>query len=278
MKLTSRALAVLTHTFGVVAFLYPFFLRAPAVDERAAHASDAPWLFSAFAALLVAIAVAELRAGALGAKEIALLGVLAGINAVLRLPGSLGGASLMFVLPIMAGAAFGARFGFLLGASSMAASALITGGVGPWLPFQMWALGWIGAGGALVGRRADVSLSVARQHPVTHRGSATGKIVVLCAYGWVAGLVFGALVNLWFWPFQQGAGDLGWRPGLGAMEGLKHYWRFYVVTSLAWDAGRALGNVVLIAVLGRPLLRMFGRARARLHTTWETAPASMRAA
>ena len=92
----------------------------------------------------------------------ALLGVLAGINAVLRLPGSLGGASLMFVLPVVSGAAFGARFGFLLGASSMAASALITGGVGPWLPFQMWALGWIGAGGAVARRfgeppRADVS-------------------------------------------------------------------------------------------------------------------------
>jgi energy-coupling factor transport system substrate-specific component len=263
LKAASRALGAVTHGLGVVAFLYPFFLPGPASAEGSAHASEAPYLFSIFAVLLIAIAIAELRAGEIDAKEIALLGVLAGLNAVLRLPGSFGGASLMFVLPILCGAVYGARFGFLLGATSMAASALITGGVGPWLPFQMWALGWVGAGAAIV--RA--------------RGDGWRTIAGLAVYGWIAGMLFGAIVNLWFWPYQQGAGALAWQPGLGVAEGLRHYWRFYTVTSLAWDSGRALGNVVIVVLLGRPLLRLFEKFRARLRAAWTPEPrATMEAA
>ncbi|MFN2614697.1 MAG: ECF transporter S component [Actinomycetota bacterium] len=256
MKGAARALAVVVHGLGLVAFLYPLFLPSRATAEGSAHVSEAPLLFSLFAVLLIAVAVAELRTGAMGAKEVALLGVLAGLNAVLRLPGSFGGASLMFVLPILCGAVFGARFAFLLGATSMAASALITGGVGPWLPFQMWALGWVGAGAAVVGSRVE----------------GRARIAALCAYGWLAGMLFGAVANLWYWPYQQGAGALSWHPGLGVVEGIRHYWRFYVVTSLAWDSGRALGNVVLIALLGRSLLRIFEKFRARLNATWMPAP------
>ena len=52
---------------------------------------------------------------------------------------------------ILAGAAFGPRFGLLLGLSAMAVSAVVTGGIGPWLPFQMLALAWMGAGAGFVG-------------------------------------------------------------------------------------------------------------------------------
>jgi energy-coupling factor transport system substrate-specific component len=253
---TKSAIAILTHGLGLAAFLYPFFLNGLDQNgERLSHASDAPVVFSIFGVLLVAIAVADVRGGRMDAKQIALLGVLSGLNAILRLPGALAGASLMFILPVLCGYAFGARFGFLLGASSMAASAAITGGLGPWLPFQMWALGWVGAGSGVL--------------RTLTRGRA--PVLLLALYGWVSGIAFGVVINLWFWPFLRGASDVSWTPGASAGTAAIHYWRFYVLTSLGWDSARALVNVALIAALGGPILRLLVRFRDRFTVTW-TAP------
>lgn len=253
-----RALAVATHALGALAFLLPFFVGHGAVTEPSARTGGASLLAALIAFAIIGAVLADARTGVLDAKRIALLGVLVGVNAVLRLPGALGGASLMFALPIIAGAVFGARFAFTLGALSMAASAVITGGVGPWLPFQMWGLGWIGAGGALMA-------------PLEGRA----RIVALAAYGWVGGFAYGALLNLWFWPFQRGASDLAYVPGASFAETGARYWRFYLVTSLAWDAARALGNAVLIGALGASLIEVFRRARARLDVTWQPRPDEM---
>jgi energy-coupling factor transport system substrate-specific component len=247
-----RALDITTHLAGIAAFLYPFFLGTKRTAETHAHAQDAPIFFALFAALALGLVLSDLRAKRLDAKHIALLGVLAAVNAILRLPGALGGASLMFLLPILCGYAFGARFGFLLGSLSMAASAAITGGIGPWLPFQMWALGWVGGGAGVV--------------RTLSRGRAPR--VWLSVYGWAAGLAFGALLNLWFWPFQAGRSAISYQPGLGVGQTLVHYWRFYVLTSLAWDSARAFGNVVLVWALGAPLLRVLSRFHARLFVSW----------
>lgn len=245
-----RTLAVMPHLFGVVAFALPFV----------SGSVDAVLLAALLSAAVIGAAVMDARAGVLDAKRVALLGVLVGVNAVLRLPGALGGASLMFALPIIAGAVFGARFAFMLGALSMAASAVITGGVGPWLPFQMWGLGWVGAGGALAAHL---------------QGRA--RMAALLAWGWVSGLAYGALLNLWFWPFQGGVSDLAYIPGVSLVETAARYWRFYLVTSLAWDSARAIGNVVLIGALGGLLTDVFLRARARLDVRWAPADATMAA-
>jgi energy-coupling factor transport system substrate-specific component len=264
VRALSAALPAAVHILGLAAFLYPFFLHdIVRQTENNSHATDAPVFFALFGVLLVAIAATELRAGRLEPKELALLGVLSGINAMLRVPGSLAGANLMFFLPIVAGYAFGARFGFLLGACSMAAAGAVTGGIGPWLPFQMWVLGWTGAGGAAV-------------RALTRGRTGRTTLFALAAYGWIAGIAFGILLNLWFWPFLGGASEVSWWPGLSAGQALVHYWRFYVATSLAWDSARALMNVALILTLGRPALRLLTKFRARLHVTW-TGPAEERA-
>ena len=44
----------------------------------------------------------------------------------------------------------GPGFGFVLGSVTMFASALLTGGVGPWMPFQMLAMGWVSMGAGLL--------------------------------------------------------------------------------------------------------------------------------
>jgi energy-coupling factor transport system substrate-specific component len=79
-------------------------------------------------------------------------------------------------------------------------------------------------------------------------------VAALAAYGWVWGFAYGAIMNLWFWPFARG-GALDWEPGLGVGATLERYWSFYVATSLPWDAAAALTNAVIILVAGVALMR-----------------------
>ena len=45
---------------------------------------------------------------------------------------------------VLGGRVFGRGFGFVLGAVTLFVGALLTGGVGPWLPFQMLGAAWVG--------------------------------------------------------------------------------------------------------------------------------------
>lgn len=253
-RFASSVVLALLCGLGATAFLYPFFLSSQVLaSDGVAHAADAPLIFVVLGPALLALLLAELGAGRLNAKTVAVLGVLMAINAVLRLPVGPGDSPAFFFLVILAGYVYGGRFGFLLGALSLLVSALLTGGVGPWMPFQMFVMGWIGLGTA--------ALRPARR---VVRPGGPGELALLCTYGYVWGLLFGALINLWFWPFA-GVGVLYWEPGLGLVETLHRYWAFYVATSLAWDSLRAIANVALIAALGRPVLKELRRFQARFH-------------
>jgi energy-coupling factor transport system substrate-specific component len=195
----------------------------------------------------------------MGGTTIAVLGMLSALAGLMKLLDLPGGGSGLFFLVILAGAAFGPRFGLLLGLTSFAVSALLSGGIGPWLPFQMLALAAMGAGAGFLGR-------------VTRRLRPWPEVSVLAVYGWVWGFVFGAIMNLWFWPFQRG-GALDWEPGLSLGESLQRYWSFYVATSLAWDAAGAMANAVIILVVGRALMATLRRYGDRLEPVTQLVPA-----
>jgi energy-coupling factor transport system substrate-specific component len=235
---------------GVAAFLYPFWLPSTAFPSQA-HSTDAPLWTAAIAVLVVAALALEVRRGTMNGATVAVLGVLAASAGMLRLielPGNNAG---IFFLVVLGGVAFGPRFGMLLGLSAMAASAFITGGIGPWLPFQMLGLGWMGATGGFLGRWT----STLEPHV---------EVGVVAAFGWLWGFGYGAILNLWSWPLFQGDGPTLWRPGLGVAATAQHYWSYYVATSLAWDAAGALFNALLIVVLGLALLRSLRRFAHRL--------------
>jgi energy-coupling factor transport system substrate-specific component len=244
------AILVLVSLIGVVAFTYPFFqplaVRGGGMGASA-HAQDALLLFVALIVLCLGAVLSSMSSsGGLNSKMIAALGILTAVNAVLRLvPGPMG-FSFTFALPILAGYCYGSTFGFLLGALSLAVAALLGAGVGPWLPYQMYTIGWVGLTSAWL--------------PDLRRRSKL-EIGVLCLWGLVWGMAFGFIMNLWFWPFiyDPTQGSMYWEPGTGVTEAVRRYLLFYAITSSWWDAVRAVGNVVLIALFGIPVLRLLRR-------------------
>ncbi len=240
---------------GVAVFVYPFWLPASTLGARS---TDAPLVAAAVGALVVAAVTLEVRRGTMNGALIAVLGVLSAACGLLRLVDLPGGGSGIFFLAVLAGAAFGARFGLLLGLCAMTTSAVVTGGVGPWLPFQMLALGWMAGGAGLLG------LLTRRLHPRL-------EVVVLAAYGWGWGFLYGGVMNLWDWPFKVGDGPLAWNPDLSAADTVQHYWSFYVATSFGWDAAGAFTNAVLVALTGRAVLRSLRRVAGRLDPVVELA-------
>jgi energy-coupling factor transport system substrate-specific component len=249
----ANLLFLLLALAGLAAFLYPFWAPPhPQVPEtRLVFLA-----FSGAAALILIGLVAEAQAG-LSAHTIAMLGTLVGLNTILRVIETVfplpGGFSPVFLLIALVGSTFGGRLGFLMGALTMLVSGPLTaGGLGPWTPYQMLAAGFVGMGSAWLPSR---------------KGRVAWLAVYSCVWGWI----YGALTNLYFWPYAVLAPDLAWAADLSLGETIHRYARFYLLTSLAWDTVRAAGNLVLILILARPLLKALERFRNRAWVTWEPA-------
>ncbi len=239
---------VLASLAGVVMFCWPLFVRVPA--ESVGHTTDAPLVFALVLPFVVAIVLASMTEGGMDSKALAMLGVLSAVNAALRpLGAGLAGIETVFFLLVLAGRVFGPGFGFALGCTSVFASALLTAGVGPWLPFQMVASAWIGLGAGLLPRRV----------------SGRAEIAMLVGYGVFAAYFFGFVMNLWFWPYAVGPGtDVSFVAGDPMLENLQRYVVFtFTTSSLGWDTGRAVTNALAILALGPAVLATLRRASRR---------------
>ena len=250
-RVLSAAILAVASLIGLGSFLYPFFVPQQAQGlASSAHAQDAPLIFVLLVVLCLGAVLGNLSAGMMNAKLVAVLGVLTAANAVLRgVPGP-AGFTLVFILPILCGYVYGPTFGFLLGVFSLAVSAFLGFGVGPWLPYQMFSAGWVGLLSGWLPR-------------MDRRPRA--EVLMLAIWGLFTGLVFGALMNVYFWPYvlAQGQSDIYWQPGLSLLETLKRYALFYAFTSLWWDLARAAGNFLLLLVFAAPVLRLLRRFQHR---------------
>jgi energy-coupling factor transport system substrate-specific component len=249
---------VVASLVGLGCFLYPFFLPI-GIDQQAGQGAQtgiAPLIFAVVGGvcMLAMLATVSDAHDAARSRTVALLGVLVAVDATLRLVPSFLGASPIFPLIILVGTVFGAAIGFQMGVLTLLFSALITGGLGPWLPFQMMGAGWVGLTAGWLPRPP----------------SLRWRVVLIAVFGALWGIAFGALMNLWFWPFSAPGAEadtgLYWSPGLDAGESIARYARFYLATSLGFDMARAIGNVVLVTVFGGPILRLLERYRTRF--TW----------
>ncbi|WP_443077056.1 ECF transporter S component [Streptomyces sp. SP18CS02] len=242
------ALGLIT-VIGVLAFGWP--LLADAGSGLADHAQDAPWLFAALLPLLVGVVVATIADRGMDAKAVAMLGVLAAVGAALRpLGAGTAGLEPMFFLMVLSGRVLGPGFGFVLGAVTMFASALLTGGVGPWMPFQMLSMGWFTMGAGLL--------------PGQERLRGRGELLMLGLYGALASFAYGTIMNLQGWVTLQGMGSgVSFHAGDPVAENLVRFLAYCAATSLGWDLGRAVLTVVLTLAIGSTVLKALRRATRR---------------
>ena len=240
---------------GVALFLWPFLATgAPSTGAAVSLAL----------ATVMAFAAVETLTRRLDSRRFALLAAIAALDAALRLilVNGIGGFSPIFFLILVAGYVFGPSFGFLCGAISLLASALVTGGIGPWLPYQVFACGWVGAIAGVAG---------------AYRHGAYGwrDVVALGVVAVVTGYLFGALLDVWDWTtFYRGAPGYGYVPGVSPGELLQRFGHFYVATSAWWDSFRAAGDVIAVVVLGLPFMAALGRMRNRFTFTTKAASAA----
>ena len=246
LRPTSSVLLALASLVGLVAFGWPFVMTASSHANHA-HAGDAPWLFALLIPLLLVIVLAEVSEGALDAKAVSMLALLAACGAALRVPDpGVAGFEPMFFLLVLAGRAMGRGFGFVLGALTLAASGLFTGGVGPWLPFQMLCAAWMGFGAGCLpparGRRELALLAGTPRSPASSTGA--DQPVVLAVR-------------------RRHGQRLLVRAGGGALANLHRFILFDLTTSLGFDLPRAVINAGLLFALGTPVLAALRRAARR---------------
>jgi energy-coupling factor transport system substrate-specific component len=244
LRRRSVAAVAMAVVLGFAAVLWPFV--APPGRFTSTYAP--PLLFGGLLVLVLAVVLAEIADGGIDSKALAMLGVLSAIGAALRpLGAGTAGIETVFFVVVLAGRVFGAGFGFCLGCTTLLSSALITAGVGPWLPYQMFACAIVGLGAGLLPRC---------------RGRL--EIALLAGYGALAGYVAGVLLNLSSWPFLAVPGSsISYLPGASFATQLHRYLAYDAATSLGWDTGRAVTNLALIAVAGPAALATFRRAARR---------------
>jgi len=252
LGLRSTLVLTVTSVIGLLMLAWPLLLDVDPSAQRV----DPPFLFLGLLPVILAVVLAELSEGGMDARVLAILGVLSAVNAVLRLlSAGTAGLELVFFLLILGGRVFGAGFGFVLGCTSLFASALMTAGVGPWLPFQMLVAAWVGMGAGLL--------------PKAVRGRR--EIAMLVVYGIVAAYLYGLLMNLQGWPFMAGvqvpgqdSTEISYVPGAPLLDNLHHFVVYTLLTSTGgWDTGRAITNALAIALLGPAVLTTLRRAARR---------------
>ena len=244
IKFTSKNSLVLSlaSLLSIAGFTWPFFYAGEDLPQTQIFF----WLAIVAAVILVMVEISSAR---LDAKSVALLGVLAALISALRPlgAGAVGIEPMWFVL-ILSARVFGASFGFLLGVISMFASALLTGGVGPWLGYQMFAAAWIGLAAGLLPKKV--------------RGRS--EIAMLIVFGVFAAGTFGILMDLQFWPWALGSNtQLSYIPGGSIAENLSRFITFHFASAMAWDIPRAIFTSVLIAFTGPSVLSALRRTYTR---------------
>lgn len=245
-RMISQAILAIAALGSVLMFVWPLVISSTDVSDGALAQAT----FIVLMPVLIIVVLSEVSTGGISPQQLAILAVLTALNAVIRMLGAgFAGIETAFFLIVISSYVFRAGFGFAIGLLSLFVSALLTGGVGPWLPFQMMAAGLVGIGAGLLPKLSKV----------------WAQVSVLMLYAVVSSFFYGALMTLWNWPFLAGSdSSLSYSAGAGVIKNLETFWQYQILTGgLAWDAGRAVTTVILIAVTAPALLATLRRAASR---------------
>lgn len=242
----SRVSIAVAAVASLLMFAWPLLIATANQNENLV----AQAAFIALMPIIIVLTLVEFSTGEIGSRQLAVLGVLIAVNAVVRLLGAgTAGIETAFFLIIIGAYVFRSGFGFILGSTSILVSALLGAGVGPWLPFQMMAAGLVGI----------VAGALPRFRPMW------SQLLTLCSYAVLASFCYGALMTLWNWPFLAGTdSSVSYSAGAGLVTNLLRFLNYEIVTGgLLWDAGRAVTTCALILLTAPTLLATLKRAANR---------------
>jgi len=245
-SLLSKIIIAIAGCISLLMFTWPLLIASEAANEAAVAQSA----FILLMPMILILILVEFATGGIDSRQLAILGVLTALNAVVRMLGAgTAGVETAFFIIIISAYVFGSAFGFLLGTTSLLVSALLSGGVGPWLPFQMMAAGLIGLGAGLLPK-------------VSRRGV---QLALLVTFAVLASFIYGGLMTMWNWPFLAGTGSsVSYAAGDGIGGNILRFINYELLTGgLIWDLGRAVTTSVLILVTAPALLATLNRAANR---------------
>lgn len=165
-----------------------------------------------------------------GPRAVALAATLGTVAALSRIPfAAIPNVQPASAIIILAGAALGWRIGGMTGlVVPLISNAFL--GHGPWTPFQMLGWGLMGAVAGLLSRRS-------------------GKLT-LAAYGAIAGLGYGVLMDAWVW--------------LASIRPLSlHTLVPVLLRGIPFNLAHAGGNAAILWIIGPRMLRLLERAEAK---------------
>ncbi len=250
----SLFLFALVNMFSIAAFFLPLFFST---THTRLHSVIMP--LSITLVILSAVGCVALSHSRMTSRSLVTLAAtacaLGTLGRLLDLPA--GGSGMFFVI-VVSGFALGSQFGQLVGMSSMFVSAFLTGGIGPWLGYQVIAMGLVGAAAGIATPFIIRTVDARGKIPLSLFG-------VLTIFAGVLGLAYGFIINWWSWPFLDYGTKLSFDPSETIVYNLSHYVDFYIRTSLWWDAWALLGNVVLMIMIGRAVIMALLPARDFLH-------------
>ena len=244
-----RALLVATSALGGLLLLWPLFASAQSIQSW--QSVGAPLLTVLLIPAMIALAVSEVIGNSFNTRQLAILAVVTAVAAAVRpLGAGVAGIEPIWIIVIVAGCAMGTTSGFVVGSSAIATSALFTGSIGPWLPYQMLTATWIGAGAGFIG------------------ASKKFQVALLSAYSALATFLFGWLMNLWFWPTATGlVADIAFDPTQSPAERVSAWIHFSLISSVGFDIPRSLFTTVGVALAAPALLKTINRANRRALVT-----------
>lgn len=182
-------------------------------------------------------------------RSFALIAIYISLAVALR-PLGLGVAGLepIWVAIIMAGFTLGVSSGFIVGGLSLLLSALVTGGVGPWLGNQMVLAALIGAGAGIL-------------------GVIGANRILITLYAGVTTYFFGWFMNLWFWPtFSNLQVGIAFDPAAVISERVQSWAKFSLLTSTGFDVPRAIVTATLVWLVANRLKSAVSRLNAPFTT------------
>ncbi len=232
-------ITVFIFCLGVFIYLAPLYFKGSIFDPNAG-----PFNWGLVATIFVGLSVLgfwyEFERSAKGAKEIALVSMLGTISALSRLPF----AAMLNFQPctffiICSGYVFGPVAGFMVASLTALISNFFLGH-GPWTPYQMFTWGLVGL---TAGWLRKLNLS-----------PKTG-LIVLAAFGFFWGWLYGIIINVWFWT------------SFVFPLTLKTY-LYTLANAVVWDATHALANILFIIIFGSKVINILERFKKRFY--WDT--------